>query len=309
MTNNYPNFFIPGAAKSGTSTLHELLNFHPDICMSSEKEPYFWVRKDFDLYTKREKEWYNNLFNAKPNALKRGESTTAYMLFPGFIEAISTHLNPDELKFIFILRNPVKRAYSHYWYLKGIGSETLEFKPAVLNDIDEPPQMNTMLAEGKYKHYYQYGLYGKWLKPFYDQFNSNQIKVILFEDLKANPETVANSCFQFLGLSTLSDIPKIHSNKTVILKAPHLHRKWSILSQNTINFFRPTFKYFPRQLKDKFKKLDVTDIIPEKTNAAYPKLDPMDKQWLSSLYANDAKLLEQLTNQSFDHWFKTAEVK
>lgn len=305
MINHYPNFFIPGAAKSGTSTLHELLNFHPDICMSSEKEPYFWVRKNFELYTSNEKEWYSNLFKAKPNAIKRGESTTAYMLFPGFIEAITTHLNTNELKFILILRNPVQRAYSHYWYLKGIGSESLSFKDAVLNDFDEAPNMNSMLPEGKYKHYYQYGLYGKWLQAFYKNFNANQIKIIKFEDLKVTPDAVANDCFKFLGLKTLSDIPNIHSNRTVILKAPQLHRKWSIISQNTINFFRPTFKYFPRQLKDKFKSIEVSDIIKEKTKSVYPDISSKDAAWLSELYKDDVKQLETLTGQSFNHWFKT----
>ena len=36
-----PNLFIPGAAKSGTTSLHALLNLHPDVCMSSTKEPVY----------------------------------------------------------------------------------------------------------------------------------------------------------------------------------------------------------------------------------------------------------------------------
>ena len=43
-----PNLFIPGAAKSGTTTLHNLLNNHPDICMSSNKEPVYWNNAEFD---------------------------------------------------------------------------------------------------------------------------------------------------------------------------------------------------------------------------------------------------------------------
>ena len=46
----YPNLFIPGAAKSGTTTLHELLDLHPDISMSSVKEPVFWNNKKFNSY-------------------------------------------------------------------------------------------------------------------------------------------------------------------------------------------------------------------------------------------------------------------
>ena len=46
----FPNLFIPGAAKSGTTTLHELLNLHPDISMSTLKEPVFWNNKKFEPY-------------------------------------------------------------------------------------------------------------------------------------------------------------------------------------------------------------------------------------------------------------------
>ena len=45
-----PNFFIPGAAKSGTTSLHELLDTHPDISMSNEKEPVYWNNKLFNEF-------------------------------------------------------------------------------------------------------------------------------------------------------------------------------------------------------------------------------------------------------------------
>ena len=45
-----PNLYIPGSGKSGTSTLHELLNEHPDICMSTRKEPHFWTDLNFKKY-------------------------------------------------------------------------------------------------------------------------------------------------------------------------------------------------------------------------------------------------------------------
>ena len=47
----YPNLFIPGAAKSGTTTLHELLDLHPDISMSSVKEPVFWNNKKLSIFS------------------------------------------------------------------------------------------------------------------------------------------------------------------------------------------------------------------------------------------------------------------
>lgn len=50
-----PNLFIPGAAKSGTSTLHNLLDMHPDICMSKLKEPVYWDSPEFIKYNLKKK--------------------------------------------------------------------------------------------------------------------------------------------------------------------------------------------------------------------------------------------------------------
>ena len=120
MNIKYPNLFIPGAAKSGTSTLHEILNYHPNISMSSVKEPFFWVNQNFLHYTQKNWDNYLSLFKEKKNATFRGESSTGYMLFPEFLDRIKI-LEVENLKLIFILRNPIDRIYSHYWYLKGGG--------------------------------------------------------------------------------------------------------------------------------------------------------------------------------------------
>ena len=84
MEHFHPNLFIPGAAKSGTTSLHELLDKHPDICMSSNKEPVYWNSFDFNNFDYKKKEWYSNLFSNK-EADFIGESTTSYMFYNNFI--------------------------------------------------------------------------------------------------------------------------------------------------------------------------------------------------------------------------------
>ena len=81
-----PNFFIPGAAKSGTTTLHDMLNTHPEISMSSVKEPGYWKNKNFKDFGNTEIHNYQNLFD---NTKKfKGESSTAYMYYDSFISNI-----------------------------------------------------------------------------------------------------------------------------------------------------------------------------------------------------------------------------
>lgn len=304
MNNIYPNLFIPGAAKSGTSSLHKLLNVHPKICMSSEKEPFFWVRKDFEEYSTKDKQWYLNLFNEKKNALIKGESSTSYMLFPKFMENVKKFPNYENLKFIFLLRNPVDRIYSHYWYLKGLGSESLSLREAVLKDKNIAPNIEHALEEGKYKNYFQYGLYGKWLSRFYKEFHPNQIKIIPFEDFIAHPNKIVNECFTFLEVNELFDLPKIHVNQTVLLKHPKIHKYIALNSNRFLKTLKPTYKFFPKSLKDKLKKINLSNIVIRltKSDSGYNKISQEDKNWLTDLYMEDFQLLQSQTNLSFHQW-------
>lgn len=303
MNHFFPNLFIPGAAKSGTSTLHEILNYHPDICMSSLKEPFFWVNQNFSSFTKKNWEIYFEFFQEKKNTIYRGESSTGYMLFPEFLDRIKI-LEIEKLKFIFILRNPIDRIYSHYWYLKGLGSEDSDLKTAILNDLKDEPNVNKCLPEGKDKHYFQYGLYGKWLSKFYDYFNPDQIKIVVFEDLISNPGWVANECFEFLGLNNLQEIPMVHKNETVLLKFPKLHKQVLKSTNQIKEKLRPIFKYFPKELKQFVKKIDLSEIIIKRTtsNKSIPKITDEERLWLRDLYNDDIKLLKSLTNMGFEKW-------
>lgn len=297
------NLFIPGAAKSGTSTLHDLLNFHPDICMSSVKEPYYWINNNFSEYTEKDYSLYSSYFASKANTKYRGESSTAYMLFPNFIERIKKHNNTADLKFIFILRNPIDRLYSHYWELKGSGYEYSEFRNAVLYDKDIEPNPMTRSPEGRFKHYYQYGLYGKWLQSFFSEFDRKKIKIILFEDLKDAPLNTVNECLAFLGLSKMETIPIQHSNKTIILKYPKIYNWFFLATKGKIDSIKPIYKIFPKSLRTLIKKPILNIIIKlTKTDKQYPKLSSTDREWIKNMYIDDFKLLKELTDISFSKW-------
>ncbi|TXE15597.1 sulfotransferase domain-containing protein [Psychroserpens burtonensis] len=298
----FPNLFIPGAAKSGTSTLHALLNFHEDICMSSAKEPFYIVKDDFDTSIDFYNNKYSEILKEKPNAKYRGDASTSYMLFPKFIERVKAHLDED-VKFIFILRNPVDRLYSHYWYLKGLGMESLELKDAILNDIDIEPDNSKRQPSGRFKSYFQYGLYGKWLSRFYDNFDSKNIKVVFFEDLKSNQLGVVNECLEFLNLSKFDSINKTKANKTVILKNPKRYNTITKLMSNSIRILKPIHFFIPRHLKTSIKnKIKNFAINKSKTNTDYPKLSNEERQWITELYKKDFILLQSILNKNFSVW-------
>ena len=181
-----PNLFIPGAGKSATSSLHEYLGQHPQIFMSKEKEPHFFSNdRNFQGDLSDKLQLYARLFENGKACKYRGESSTGYMVFPSVVERIKKTI-PDPY-FIFVLRNPIDRAYSHYWWLRGRGYETRTFKDAVLADKhDMPHPENGIRGVGWYRYYYAFGRYGTYLKTFTDVFGYGKIYIITTEDLKSS---------------------------------------------------------------------------------------------------------------------------
>ena len=298
---NLPNLFIPGAGKSGTSTLHELLHAHPDICMSNLKEPHFWTWPHFDTFSDQEFEDYTHLFDDEERTYF-GESSTGYMCFPNFIERIQQYYTATP-KFIFILRNPIDRAYSHYWWLKGIGSEDLSFRDAFLHDFDVEPSEDHRLPEAHFKHYYQFGLYAKWLARFYDAFGAKNIHVITTEQLKDNRLEVLNSCFSFLELKTISAIPEVQSNQTQLLRFPKLYKYAKKLTWGDYKIKRMAKPFVPKFIRHTLNtKMYNTVYKLTSTNKKYPAISQDDRQWLKAFYKKDVTALKELTHQDFSVW-------
>jgi len=299
---NNINLFIPGAAKSGTSSLHDLLNLHPEICMSKNKEPHFWTNKRFSENSQVEISSYLENFNLIENHTYYGESSTGYFYFDLFKKNLLSQktLVP---KFIFILRNPIDRIYSHYTYVKSLGSEDDNFEEAIIKTQQKDPKPEDLLPELIVKNYYQYSLYGKWISKFYESFDENQIKIILFEDFKENQLQTLNECFDFLNLSRLDEIPEIKSNVTVKTKFPKIYKKLRVLTLSK-NRFRDVVKhFFPKKFRRKYKKnISEAFLNLTKTNERYPKLSPEQREWLCQLLKEDVALLKKITKLDLKKW-------
>lgn len=298
MTHFCPNLFVPGAAKSGTSSLHNLLNLHPDICMSSIKEPVYWNDFEFNNFDNKKKEWYSNLFCEK-KAIITGESTPSYMVYSNFIENIKSKYKFPP-KFIFILRNPIDRCFSHYWWMVGLGLEKNSFERAITQDL-----CKTFKPYRYYpKYYYHFGLYGKWLVPFLKNFGKENIKIITLENLKLKRLETLNQCFLFLGLEELDDIPEIISNKTSQLKYPflyHLNKKMILGGHYKISKLAKYIvtKQGVEYLRSKLKNIS---FLKERSDFKYPEITTEQRYWLKSLYFEDIKMLKELTGKDFNEW-------
>lgn len=289
-----PNLFIPGAAKAGTSSLHEYLNQHPDIFMSPFKEPQFFSH-DKPLWGKVGYNdgiaTYKQYFAGAEGHKIVGESSTSYMLFPKVIERIKKHIsNP---KFIFIFRNPVSRAYSHYTWMLSHHAEKKGFRQVFIDDMDVLIDSERNHDKvGRYRYYYQNGLYATWLQKFQENFGKENIHVITLECLKTDELDILNSCFRFLQINELESITSVQSNQTVRTKYEVLFYPLSWF-WNNIPLKRVLEKKHMNVLKERIK----SNFLEK-----YPKLSLEDRIWVASFYREEVERLREITGLELLEW-------
>lgn len=202
-----PNLFIIGAMKSGTTSLHNYLNYHPDIFMCEPKEPEYFVE---ELNYSKGEDWYLSQFASAGRAKYIGESSTGYTKLPvykGVPEKIKA-FNPDA-KFIYIMRDPIERIISHYWYSVSTTAMNYDGYSKL-----ETRDMVTAVAEDP--EYIPYSDYATQLSPYLNEFGSESIYALTFEDLVDNMEKEVGGIFKWLGLDVLDKFPSEHGvwNKT-----------------------------------------------------------------------------------------------
>lgn len=291
-----PDLFIPGAAKSGTTTLHDLLNTHPDISMSKIKEPGYWKINKFKDFGKIEMLKYENLFDKKTYI--KGESSTAYMYHDSFIENIKNNYKISP-KFIFILRNPIDRYVSHFNWMKGLGLE----KNKIEETINKKHSFNFKEYDDYPKYYYEFGLYNRWILRFIKKFGRENIKIITFENLFKNKIDVLNSCFDFIGVEHMSKIENIISNKTKKILFPNFFHFVRKSASGRIKYIKYLKYLFPKKSRSDIKYL-MKFIIKKwvKKDLKYNKLDTQYREYLKESYKDDVNELKNSLNYEFSEW-------
>lgn len=212
---NFPNFFIVGAPRAGTTSLYEYLNEIPSVYMSPVKEPQYFSPNYCEtdgLKTIKEKSEYLKLFSNVKDEKAVGEASTCYLWDPETPKRI--HETVPEARIIILIRDPIKRAFSHYLLHYRSNFETQSFHNAIQKILKhfDPRRSN---------RYLHAGLYAKQVKRYMDTFGGSQVKVIVFEEFVKKPQETLQEVVDFLGIkfqvNTLHD--KIH-NKFKLPKGP-----------------------------------------------------------------------------------------
>lgn len=188
------NLFLIGAGKCGTTSLHAYLSAHPDISGSKEKEPSFFIKQE-ELRAQQlmesmrpeasDLQAYLALFDGKPDARYRMEASPSYSSYPIFsdVPARIAAASP-QAHIIYLVRNPVDRAISHYWQDRKILKETRPAEEALAEE------------DNIYSYTSDYKKQLDRFQPYFDN-----IQIYASETLRREPQVVLDRICDRLGLS------------------------------------------------------------------------------------------------------------
>ncbi|MBK1634202.1 sulfotransferase family protein [Rhodovulum adriaticum] len=203
------NLLIPGAPKSGTSTLHAALATHPHICMSRPKEPWLFFRADSGV------ERHNALFaHAQADARVFGESSQGYFADAPSMDRIAACLKRPRI--ILLLRHPVDRALSQYRYDLRRGIETDPLDVALRNRGEDSSYVyDTRISFYRsVGGYLAFSRYARIVPEWQRRFGGENVLLLRAEDFHATPAAVLARCHRFLGLTPLEQAPPPARNAT-----------------------------------------------------------------------------------------------
>jgi Sulfotransferase domain len=222
------NFLIVGTQKGGTTALAKFLSTHPQVCIAPVKEVHFF---DYDqnylgdgspwlgvpqniahptpqTSNSKPQDRYHSFFPNYSHQPVVGEATPIYMYFPWIAERIKTY-NPS-MKLIILLRHPVERAYSHYQMERARGWEWLPFSLAIRLEAWRLHLAKRDRSERSSLRTHSYGdrgFYSRQIHNLQRYFPSEQMLILLNEDLQNNHHETLQRVYEFLEVDRDVNIP------------------------------------------------------------------------------------------------------
>ena len=278
--------------KSGTTLLHKLLSHHPDIYMSAQKEPCFFVDQ---LQLRALQPWlwsqgywrsqdvYLELF--KPGADKAyvGESSVYYTHLPlaaGVPERIK-RFSPDA-RLIYIVRDPVERTISHYWHRVMYNNECRSIEHAIKFD----------------SQYRDVSYYAMQLAPYYGVFGRHQVKILTLEELLEDCDQTLKSIFRWLGIEDRISLPQLtYYNDTPAIIRQRIELVDDFLNRlKNYTILRRSLSIVPESIKNAGLQM-----FTRKINRMDVDIEPV-VDYLRPLQREQTKELCLLTGRAFREW-------
>ncbi len=294
-----PQFIVAGTARAGTTSLNSYLIQHPEIFLPIVKEPCFFTFAGEKIDYKNGKfafaitdiDDYSKLYKkAQPSQITGDISTPYLYIYDRTIRNIKKfHNDPESLKVIIVLRNPVDRAYSQFLWRVRDGREDLSFEDAIAAE-SERMKLNYSFDY----FYFDRGKYYEQVKAYIENFKS--VKIVLFDDLKKNTnETLAEIC-EFLGVDKDFVFAKrTELNSSFLPKSALLNRLLTMESKTKFKFLSKVPESVKSTIKEQFMRLN-------SKKQKNPEMNEQTRVRLKTLYKDDLMKLQKLIARDLSQW-------
>ncbi len=308
-TDTLPNFFIVGAAKSGSTSLHHYLGQHPQVFCSSMKEPNYFLFEGYPLendnvepkhqsFYRRlmEKstttaEDYLALFDGVTDEKAIGEASASYLgdaSVPARIHQAIPHA-----KLIVVLRNPITRAFSHYRQHIRHGRTNESFMRLIRQ---EEKDLSKDVVHWALPYYLRYGLYYRHLTNYLRSFDRSQVKIFLYEDLQADPIGLIQDTFRFLDVN---DLFRANISET-------LNSDYSVPKNRVL---RTLLTSTPAKTRAHLRRMSPAALLNwyhrKKRDFVKPQCPPKEWRALASIFREDVTKLQDLIQRDLSSWLST----
>ena len=196
-----PTFIIGGAPRSGTTLLCHLLDQHPDVYIIKPyvPEPKILVVPNPDGGAAEYLRRYAEAFAPAGNRSALGEKTSNYLENEAVPQRIVATLG--QVRMLFVVREPVQRAYSNYLWSRKNGLETLPFEEAVRLEGTRHNPFGPGREYVKPFDYVRRGDYATFAQRYYSLFGRDNVKFVLYEDFERRPTAIMQEIQAFIGVA------------------------------------------------------------------------------------------------------------
>lgn len=199
----FPDFFLVGAPRCGTTSLAKYLRWHPAICFSKPKEPHFFTRSALELDAADiEKDYVARFFwRRRPEHRIAGEGSVSYLYSPDALRRI-LELNPDA-RFLVMVRNPLHMLASYHARMVFLLQETerdIERALSLCAVRARGEQIPAGCIEPNLLQYLEVARHGAHVAALFEIVGRSRCHVVVYDDFARDPRAAYVGVLKFLGV-------------------------------------------------------------------------------------------------------------
>jgi hypothetical protein len=304
----FPDFFLIGAPRCGTTALSRYIASNPRVCFSIRKEPHYFTRIEPDVPIDPralERDYLSKFFpHYDPDQHDAiGEGSVSYLYIPSAIDHI-LRINPDA-RFIVNVRDPISMIPSYHLRMTYLLEEDVE-------DLETAWELGALRAHGarlpkratdpRLLLYHEVGRHAKWLRELFEKVGRDHCHVVVFDDWREKPKRIYREVLDFIGVPD-------DGRKKFKKRLPSQRYKNRLLHRLA---FRPPglerladsgkLDRLGRPMKNRLKRLRNRLVEKNSDRQELPTLSVGMRAKLHDEFARDIDELGELLNRDLSHW-------